>query len=144
MNVLQTAIVMLTLTAGAAIETPQAAPRSAKDGVYTAAQADRGKAVYTEQCTECHGTMTSVTPDLAPLLNDHVFQRAWRNRSLSELFDRVRETMPQNRPRTLSPSQMVDLIAYILSANGLAAGDVPLTDDIETLKQIRVDAGLPE
>jgi mono/diheme cytochrome c family protein len=145
MNLLLAAAVIMTLTAAAeaASGAPQAAPRSAKDGVYTAAQANRGKAMYDEQCTECHGAMTSVTPDLAPLLSDHVFQTTWRNRSLTQLFDRIRDTMPQNKPRTLSPEQTVDLIAYILSANGLPAGEVPLAHDVETLKQIRMDAGLP-
>jgi mono/diheme cytochrome c family protein len=107
------------------------------------AQANRGKALYAEQCTECHGAMTSVTPDLAPLLGDYVFQATWRNRSLAQLFDRIRDTMPQNKPRTLSPEQTVDLIAYILSANGLPAGEVPLAHDVEALTQIRMDAGLP-
>ncbi|MCE2461955.1 MAG: c-type cytochrome, partial [Pseudomonadales bacterium] len=32
----------------------QPASRSVRDGVYTEAQAARGKAVYLEQCVECH------------------------------------------------------------------------------------------
>ena len=145
MNVLRAAAVIMTLTAAAtaAAGAMQTAPRSAKEGVYTVAQANRGKALYAQQCTECHGAMTSVTPDLAPLLGDYVFQATWRNRSLAQLFDRIRDTMPQNKPRTLSPEQTVDLIAYILSANGLPAGEVPLAHDVETLTQIRMDAGLP-
>jgi mono/diheme cytochrome c family protein len=145
MNVLRAAAVIVTLTAAAvaAAGAPQTPPRSAKDGVYTAAQANRGKAVYDEQCVECHGAMTSVTPDLAPLLGDYVFQAAWRNRSLTQLFDRIRDTMPQDKPRTLSPQQTIELIAYILSANGLPAGEIPLAHDVEMLKQIRMDAGLP-
>ena len=137
------AIVTLTAAAGAASGASQAPPRSAKDGVYTVAQATRGKALYEEQCASCHGAMTSFTPDLAPLLGDYVFQAAWKNRSLTQLFDRIRDTMPQNKPRTLSPDQTVDLIAYILSANQLPAGEIPLSTDLEALKQIRMDAGLP-
>jgi hypothetical protein len=38
---------------------------------------------------------------------------------------------------------LIDLIAYVLSANALKAGDVPLTDNPETLKQIRLDVGAP-
>lgn len=147
MNVYRAAAVIMTLTAAAsavaASAAPQAPPRSAKEGVYTVAQATRGKALYAEQCAECHGAMTSVTPDLAPLLGDYVFQATWRNRSLTQLFDRIRDTMPQNKPRTLSPEQTVDLIAYILSANGLPAGEAPLARDVDTLTQIRMDAGLP-
>jgi mono/diheme cytochrome c family protein len=121
----------------------QASARSAKDGVYTIAQARQGKIVYDEHCLECHGSMASATPDMAPLLNDHVFQSSWKDRSLADLFDRIRDTMPPNKTGTLPPQQLIDLVAYILSANTLPPGDVPLTDDAGTLKQIRLDTVPP-
>ncbi len=62
--------VLLSAGAGATgLAEPQAA-HTVKDGVYTTAQADAGKTAYTEKCASCHGTMTSATPDMAPLLND--------------------------------------------------------------------------
>jgi mono/diheme cytochrome c family protein len=125
------------------VRAQQAAPRSVKDGVYTLVQAKQGKVVYEEHCLECHGSMASATPDMAPLLNDYVFQGSWKDRSLGDLFDKIRNTMPPNKAGTVSPQQLIDLVAYILSANALKAGDVPLTDDPETLKQIRLDAGPP-
>ena len=128
------------LVAGGAEQMP---PRSAKEGVYSTAQASLGKKVYDARCASCHGTMETATPDMAPLLNDSGFQNLWRERSLARLFSRIRETMPQDKPGTLSPEQTVDLIAYILSANELPAGDVPLPQDLESLKEIRVDAGEP-
>jgi mono/diheme cytochrome c family protein len=133
---------MVATAAGALAARPQApaAPRSPKDGVFTAAQADRGKTVYDAKCAVCHGTMASVTPDMAPLLNDYVFQGTWKNRSLADLFGKIRETMPQNEPGTLSPRDTADIVAYVLSANHLPAGDVPLPEDVETLKQIRLEA----
>ena len=122
------------------VHTQQAAARSVKDGVYTAVQAKQGKAVYEEQCLECHGSMASATPDMAPLLNDYVFQGTWKNRSLADLFEKIRETMPQNEPGTLSRRDTADIVAYVLNANKLPAGDVPLPEDVETLKQIRLEA----
>lgn len=121
----------------------QAPPRSARDGVYTADQAGSGKALYDAQCASCHGSMASVMPDMAPLLNDPGFQNLWRERSLARLFGRIQETMPQDKPGSLSPKQTVDLIAYVLSANSLPAGDVALTADLEALKEIRLDTGEP-
>ena len=121
----------------------EAADRSAKDGVYTTVQANQGKTVYDEQCELCHGTLTSVTPAVAPLLNDYVFQTTWNDRSLGELFERIRDTMPQEAPGTLSSAELVELIAYILSANQLPPGDVALPQDTETLMHIRLGAGLP-
>jgi mono/diheme cytochrome c family protein len=144
MNALKSSVlVMLAAAAVGPVRAQQAAARSAKDGVYTAVQAAQGKRVYEQHCLECHGAMTSATPDMAPLLNDHVFQAAWKARSLAELVDKVRLTMPPNKTGALSPQQLVDLVAYVLSANGLPSGEVALTDDIETLKQIRLDVGPP-
>jgi mono/diheme cytochrome c family protein len=144
MNIFKSSVlVMLAAAAVGPVRAQQAGARSAKDGVYTAVQAKQGKSVYDQHCLECHGPMTSATPDMAPLLNDYVFQAAWKDRSLADLFDKVRSTMPPNKAGVLSSQQLIDLIAYILSANALEPGDAPLTDDTETLKQIRLDAGTP-
>jgi len=51
--------------------------------------------------------------------------------------------MPQDKPNTLSPEETADLVAYILNANQLPAGDTPLPTDLEKLKDIKVDAGEP-
>ena len=134
---------ILGAAAVTAVRAEQAPPRSAKEGVYSGAQANQGRTVYVEKCASCHGTMESVTPDMAPLLNDAGFQNLWRDRSLARLFSRIRETMPQDKPRTLSPEQTADIIAYVLSANQLPAGDVALPHDLEILKEIRLDAGEP-
>lgn len=134
---------ILAAVAVTAMRAEQAPPRSAKEGVYTIEQANRGKTVYDEKCASCHGTMATVTPEMAALLNDSGFQNLWRDRSLARLFSRIRETMPQDEPGTLSPEQTADIIAYILSANQLPAGDVALPPDLEILKDIRLDAGEP-
>ncbi len=122
--------------AGSAAALQQPAARSPKEGVYTAVQADQGKATYDAKCASCHGSMASFTPDMAPLLNDHMFQAGWKNRSLGELFERIRETMPQNEPGTLSPKDTANIIAYVLSANKLPPGSVELPEEVDGLKAI--------
>jgi mono/diheme cytochrome c family protein len=138
-----TAGMTVAVIAAAAALTAQAPPRSAKEGVYTIEQADRGKTAYDTQCASCHGTMETVTPEMAALLNDTGFQNLWRDRSLARLFSRIRETMPQDKPGTLSPEETADIVAHILRANQLPAGDVALPHDLEILKEIRLDAGEP-
>jgi mono/diheme cytochrome c family protein len=133
------AATMVMATGTAIVQGRQTTPRSAKDGVYTTDQADQGKALYADKCASCHGTMKSITPDMAPLLNDYVFRGAWKDRSVGELFERIRDTMPQNAIGSLSGKQLADITSYILNANELPPGAAPLADDVEVLKQIRLD-----
>ena len=134
---------LLAAFAAPVVWAAQAPPRSAKEGVYTTEQAGRGKTSYDQKCASCHGSMASVTPDMAPLLNDSGFQNLWKERSLAQLFERIRETMPQDKPNTLSAEETAALVAYILSGNQLPAGETALPTDLEVLKEIRVDAGEP-
>lgn len=144
MNVVRVAALMTLAAMGVTASRAQpAGTRSVKDGVYTAEQAVQGKKVYSQKCAECHGSMATTTPSMAPLLNDHLFQTTWKQRSLAELFDKIRESMPPDEAGTLSPQHTIDILAYILSANNLPAGDVTLPHDVETLKQIRLEAAKP-
>ena len=118
-------------TAGVVAQAP-----SVRDGIYTTAQAARGQAVYDEQCVSCHGPMAAIVPEMAALLADHTFKSRWRGRPLGELFELIRDTMPQDAPGSLSPQQSAELIAYILSGNRLPSGDVALADDLARLSQI--------
>ena len=73
--------------------------------------------------------MAGTTPDMAPLLNDYVFQDDLEDRSVGDLFERIRTTMPQNKPGTLSPERTAEIVAYILSANQLPPADRALGED---------------
>ena len=134
----RTAVLSVTLavTGLAAVLAQSPAPRSVADGVYTTAQADRGEALYDEQCIVCHGALTQITPDMAALLADHTFRARWADRSLGELFEFIQVEMPQDAPGSLAAQQTTDLLAYILRGNRRLAGDAPLSDDTEALAEI--------
>ena len=112
---------------------------SVRDGIYTAQQAEQGQVVYDAQCASCHGSPTSIVPEVAALLADHTFRNRWRERSLGELFELIRDTMPQDAPGTLSSQQSAALVAYVLSGNRQPTGDVALPDNAELLSQIPFD-----
>src|SRR5579862_6888353 len=87
--------------------------KSAADGIYTAAQATRGAALFTEHCAPCHGVDLTGT-DFGPGLTDGELLARWRNRSVGDLFALMRSTMPLTSPGGLTASQNADLLAFIL------------------------------
>lgn len=139
MRVLRAGAISVALALAGAVAVPasaQAQTPSVGDGIYTAAQAARGQALYDQRCVSCHGTMGAIVPEVAALLADHTFRNRWRGRTLDELFELIRETMPQDAPGTLSSQQSADLVAHILSGNRLPPGETALTDDVERLRHL--------
>lgn len=122
--------VALALTGGLAAG---GQPSPAGGGLYTPAQADRGEALYADQCASCHGGLRAFVPEMAALLGDHTFRNRWTGRSLGELFGVIRDEMPQDAPGTLSPEETASLVAYILAGNRFPAGDAALSSDVEAL-----------
>lgn len=112
--------------------------RSLWDGVYTQAQAKRGEAVYSAQCAQCHGADLS-GGDSVPALTGTDFLSTWNTKTVGDLFDRIRSSMPADKPGTLTREQVADIVAYILSVNQFPAGKKELGTQSEMLKQIQFD-----
>ena len=133
------AVTVALAVAAVAVPAAQDQPRSVNDGVYTAAQAERGQVLYDDQCASCHGPIRAFVPEMAALLGDHTFRANWQGRTLGELFGLIRETMPQDAPGSLSPRQSAEIVAYILSGNRKPAGSTPLAEDEVELDLIRFE-----
>jgi len=114
-------------------EVPAAA---ALDGVYTEGQATRGAALYEKHCLLCHGE--KLEGGLAPELAGDDFMKYWTTKTVGDLVEQMRMTMPADDPGSLTPAQFTDLAAYILSKNQLPAGQKELAAEVEALKQIRI------
>jgi alcohol dehydrogenase (cytochrome c) len=87
--------------------------------VFTADQAAAGRAAYQQNCASCH------MPDMggrneAPPLAGSNFMGTWRTRTTRTLLDKV-HTMPPDDPN-LSDDQCLNIVAFILQANGAPAG----------------------
>ena len=93
---------------------------SLSDGVYTTEQAERGKAQFEERCRGCHGDLGSNT-GVRELAGD-TFMADWSGRTLGDLLDRVR-LMPPSQPRSLDDESYVNLVAFLLQANGFPSGE---------------------
>ena len=113
------------------------------DGVYSEEQAGRGRTLYGKECASCHGSSLS-GGETAPPLTGSAFMANWSGLSVGELFERIRLSMPEGRPGTLSRQQNADILAYMLSVNEFPAGKAELQKDTDRLKQIRFLAQKPE
>ena len=111
------------------------------DGVYSAAQQKRGEGLYAKECSTCHGE-TLKGGEGAPALVGADFIASWGTSTVSDLFDKVSQTMPAppEQPGKLSPQQNADVVAFMLSANGFPAGALDLPVNADALKRIRITA----
>lgn len=127
---LAAASLALTTLPAEAQDSNGAATRSVLDGVYSKPQAATGKETFLNICSACH---------TSGQFRGETFQRAWDGRSVDDLFQLLRTTMPQDDPGGLSSGEYVGVIAYILELNGFPAGSTQLPTDAAALRQIRVE-----
>ena len=66
-----------------------------------------------------------------------VFNGNWEGVALGDLFDRIRVSMPEDAPGSLSRQQNVDVVAYLLKAGQFPAGDKELVTESNALAQMK-------
>lgn len=116
--------------------------RSVWDGVFTEEQAKRGGGFYRGSCSNCHGESLEGA-DTAPALVGGAFTSNWNGTTLGDLFERIRVSMPADRPGTLGRQQIADILAFILSSNTFPPGDTELPREAQILKEILFKASKP-
>jgi hypothetical protein len=133
-------LALMSLTgsgASAQIRTDGKQPsRSIRDGVFSSDQAGRGEQQYQLHCSDgCH--MKELTGSgLAPPLAGDTFIQHWRGMSLNDLFTKVRTTMPLTSPHSLGDGVYIDIVAFLLDANGFPSGSTDLAADETALASI--------
>jgi mono/diheme cytochrome c family protein len=110
--------------------------KTAKDSVYSAAQAKRGEAIYTEQCSACHGA--DLSGGGAPALAGADFLGFWDKTPVADLVEKIVTSMPASSPGSLSRPQGADIVAYVLQSNKFPAGEAELPNDAGQLKVITI------
>ena len=115
-------------------------PKSVWTGVYTEAQAKRGEELYLERCVRCHGSTYMGGTDGAQPLIGNTFNGNWDGVTLDLMLDRVRMTMPMDKPATLSRQQAADALAFLFSINKIPAGKTELPRQAEMLSLIQYKA----
>jgi mono/diheme cytochrome c family protein len=127
-------------TSGSGPEAPQPQPpggraasvsSDAAAGPYTAEQAERGRAAFRDACERCHEAARFSTAD---------FFRVWTRAPLSQLYGFLVTNMPRGAPGSLTRPEYADIVAYLLSLNGILPGSTDLPPSTAALAQIRIGA----
>ena len=129
------------LALGSAVHA-QPPTKSIWDGVFTDEQANRGKPLYSENCASCHGGELTCG-ELAPPLSGGEFMAGWDGLTIGDLFERIRISMPQNSPGSLSGQQNSDILSFMFSANKFPAGSSELPKEAGILKTIKFEVKKP-
>ena len=116
---------IVAAAAAALVSAPAAAAGQLASAVYTAAEADAGRAIYEQMCATCHLSNLGGSFE-APELAGPTFRGAWEQRSVEELIELVQVTMPPGAGGSLAPEEYASVVAYIVRQNGVAPGTTPL------------------
>jgi hypothetical protein len=123
-----------TLSLVDAAETTPA--RTVWDGVFSPAQVERGKKGYESLCRRCHGETLGGGED-SPAVAGKDFLDLWYGKSIGELVEYTRETMPTDGAQ-ITRRQSTDITVFILAFNDFPVGKAELEPDQKVMEQILI------
>ena len=85
------------------------------DGIYSKAQAEDGAELYATYCVHCHLPGFYVN-----------LETTWEGMSVLDFYYKISGSMPADMPRTLTQSQYLKIVAWILAVNGFPSGNKPM------------------
>ena len=97
--------------------------------LYTEEQSTAGAALFGRMCAECHEKKDIAGTD---------FRAKWTGRSLFDLFELIRTTMPDSNPGGLSRDEYAVALAYILRMNGLPSGLTTVLPDSAAMQNVKL------
>jgi hypothetical protein len=97
------------------------------EGVFTEAQAQRGRSAYMQYCVSCH--KADLLGIEASMKGEPFIERR-REDNLETLFLDIKATMPRGNPGGLPDQTYVDIITYMLQNNEMPAGTAELTPEL--------------
>ena len=118
----------LLLLAGGSVWAQAPQPKTVLDGIYSSAQAGRGKAAYTRSCAGCHGA--DLTGFSGPPLKGAIFLDRWREFPSNVLYELMRTSMPKDASAPLPESAYLEIFSHLLAENEIPAGTAEMTVDV--------------
>jgi alcohol dehydrogenase (cytochrome c) len=104
---------------------------------FTAAQVERGKSAYVQNCAPCHGPGLEAG-EFGPPLKGPAFLDRWGGRPVADLAAYLHTNMPPGRVGELNNETYAGLVALLLNVNGVAASAQELPGDPKALTSMRL------
>ena len=106
-----------------------------QDITFSSDQVEQGNSIYVENCQICHGTNLD-NGQFATPIKGFFFEMKWGGKTLGELARFTWEEMPEGNGKYLRMEEYIAAVAFILSKNGIEAGDTPMSEDLDSLDAI--------
>lgn len=115
---------LLALIAG--LSAAPAAAQAINPAPFTQAQSDAGRQAYTMSCASCHGD--NLQGGGAPQLAGKEFaDGTFGQRPVAQLYTFIHDRMPFCEGGSLANDAYLNIVAFLLQANGAKPGSAPLT-----------------
>ena len=101
---------------------------STRDGIFSAAQVERGRESFLWECMECH--------EMEEFTAAGAYLEQMDGETLWEVFEYIWSEMPEDEPSWLEPEEYADILAYILSVYGMPAGEQDMPTNEAELERI--------
>jgi polar amino acid transport system substrate-binding protein len=95
-------------------------------GWYSVEQAAAGEKLFEDSCSGCHGT--KLEGGDGPALSGATWKQRFGGAKLLTVWGEIKGPMAEYADKTFTTQQSLDILAYLLQQNGLAAGTLPLAD----------------
>ncbi len=109
-----------------------------QNGLFTDAQAARGQVLYDSKCGKCHGNQ--LDNGTAAALTGGKFTAKWAGKSVDDLYYITKTQMPYGAAGTMKDQEYIDVVAFMLKANGYKPGAQELKADPAALKKLTIEA----
>ena len=114
------ALILLLAACGGESTEQAAAPAASMAAVTFSSQAQDGANAFASNCAACHGAELEGTT-LGPLLIGNAFLQRWGTQTPALLLNNIQANMPPGGNDSLSDEDYTNIVAHILSSNGVDA-----------------------
>jgi mono/diheme cytochrome c family protein len=104
-----------------------AKPAKPLPALFTEAQANTGKQLFSDKCALCHGA--NLEGRVGPSLKGKMFLSVQAAHTVADIFRFLSQNMPATLPGSLSHDDYVNLMAFLMQQNGYPQGNAELTFD---------------